>query len=88
MSLLVIGSAAFDSIQTPSGSREKVIGGSGVYAAFAVAVAECGIRPLRKDLVGRFGIRSVRPKRKHCESKGCARKHDRIYPWNSRHETA
>ena len=37
MSLLVIGSAAFDSIQTPSGSREKVIGGSGVYAAFAAS---------------------------------------------------
>ncbi|MCR5358300.1 MAG: sugar kinase [Thermoguttaceae bacterium] len=37
MSLLVIGSAAFDSIQTPSGSREKVIGGSGVYAAYAAS---------------------------------------------------
>ena len=37
MSLLVIGSAAFDSIQTPSGSRDKVIGGSGVYAALAAS---------------------------------------------------
>ena len=35
MSLLVIGSAAFDSIQTPIGQRTKVIGGSGVYAACA-----------------------------------------------------
>ena len=37
MSLLVIGSAAFDSIQTPSGSRNRVVGGSGVYAAYAAS---------------------------------------------------
>ena len=37
MSLLVIGSAAFDSIQTPCGSRNRVIGGSGVYAAYAAS---------------------------------------------------
>ncbi len=37
MSLLVTGSAAFDSIQTPGGERAKVIGGSGVYAAYAAS---------------------------------------------------
>ena len=38
MSLLVIGSAAFDSVQTPSGQqRSKVMGGSGVYAAYAAS---------------------------------------------------
>ncbi|MCF0234997.1 MAG: sugar kinase [Thermoguttaceae bacterium] len=33
--LLTIGSAAFDSIETPFGSRERLLGGSGVYASFA-----------------------------------------------------
>lgn len=37
MSLLIIGSAAVDSIQTPMGSRERVIGGSGVHAAYAAS---------------------------------------------------
>ena len=37
MSLLVIGSAAFDSIQTPNGRRDKVMGGSGIYAAYAAS---------------------------------------------------
>ena len=37
MSLLIIGSAAIDSIQSPEGSRERVIGGSGVHAAFAAS---------------------------------------------------
>lgn len=35
MSLLINGSAAFDSIQTPSDRRERIIGGSGVHAAYA-----------------------------------------------------
>ena len=36
-SLLIIGSVAFDSIETPSDRREKVIGGSGVHAAYAAS---------------------------------------------------
>lgn len=35
MSLLILGSAAFDSIQTPSDRRERIIGGSAVHAAYA-----------------------------------------------------
>ena len=37
MSLLISGSAAFDSIETPFDRREKIIGGSGVHAAFAAS---------------------------------------------------
>ena len=35
MSLLVVGSIAIDSIQTPSGRRRQVLGGSATYAALA-----------------------------------------------------
>ncbi len=37
MSLLVLGSAAYDSIETPFDKRERVLGGSGVYAAVAAS---------------------------------------------------
>ena len=35
MSLLTMGSAAYDTLKTPFGSRERSLGGSGVYASFA-----------------------------------------------------
>jgi cytidine kinase len=37
MPLLVVGSVAFDSIQTPTASREKVIGGSATYFSYAAS---------------------------------------------------
>ncbi|HWP41967.1 MAG TPA: PfkB family carbohydrate kinase, partial [Blastocatellia bacterium] len=37
MSILVVGSVAFDSIKTPFGEREKVLGGSAMY--FSVAAS-------------------------------------------------
>ncbi|MFO0885236.1 MAG: PfkB family carbohydrate kinase [Pirellulales bacterium] len=37
MSLLVVGSVAFDSIQTPQAVRERVIGGSAVYFSYAAS---------------------------------------------------
>lgn len=38
MSLLVVGSVAFDSIETPVASRERVIGGSAVHFSYAAAL--------------------------------------------------
>ncbi|MDO4586521.1 MAG: PfkB family carbohydrate kinase [Planctomycetia bacterium] len=35
MSLLILGSAAYDSIETPNDRREKALGGSGVHSAYA-----------------------------------------------------
>ena len=35
MSLIVVGSMAFDAIETPFGKTDKIIGGSAVYAAYA-----------------------------------------------------
>jgi sugar/nucleoside kinase (ribokinase family) len=37
MSLLTIGSAAYDSLDTPFGKRDRALGGSGVYASFAAS---------------------------------------------------
>lgn len=37
MSLLVVGSVAFDSIHTPSAERERVLGGSAVYFSYAAS---------------------------------------------------
>ena len=37
MPLLTLGSAAFDSVQTPSDARDHALGGSAVYAAVAAS---------------------------------------------------
>ncbi len=37
MSLLVVGSVAFDSIHTPTHVRERVLGGSAVYFSYAAS---------------------------------------------------
>jgi len=33
--LLIVGTVAYDTIETPYGKRERVIGGSGVYASLS-----------------------------------------------------
>lgn len=35
MSLITVGTMAFDAIETPFGKTEKIIGGSAVYVAYA-----------------------------------------------------
>ncbi len=37
MPLLVVGSVAFDSVETPTASRERVLGGSAVYFSYAAS---------------------------------------------------
>jgi sugar/nucleoside kinase (ribokinase family) len=37
MSLLVVGSVAFDSVETPTASRDRVLGGSAVYFSYAAS---------------------------------------------------
>ncbi|HEX9271508.1 MAG TPA: sugar kinase, partial [Candidatus Binatia bacterium] len=37
MSVLVVGTVAFDSIETPSGSAERILGGSASYFALAAS---------------------------------------------------
>ena len=35
MSLLIVGSVAFDAIETPYGKTDKIIGGAGTYICFS-----------------------------------------------------
>ena len=37
MALVVVGSMAFDAIETPFGKSDKIIGGSAVYVAYAAS---------------------------------------------------
>ena len=37
MSLLTVGSVAFDAIETPFGKTDKIIGGAGTYIALAAS---------------------------------------------------
>ncbi len=37
MSILVVGSVAFDSLETPSGKRERVLGGAATHFALAAS---------------------------------------------------
>lgn len=50
MSLVIVGSVAFDTIRTPWGSRERIIGGSGTYCSLA---ASYFTRPRIVGVVGR-----------------------------------
>lgn len=50
MSLVIVGSVAFDTIETPYGRREKIVGGSATYAALAASLFT---RPRLISVVGR-----------------------------------
>jgi sugar/nucleoside kinase (ribokinase family) len=50
MSLVIVGSVAFDSIETPFGRRERIVGGSGTYCSLA---ASYFTRPRIVGVVGR-----------------------------------
>jgi len=37
MSLVIVGSVAFDTIETPFDRRERIVGGSGTYCSLAAS---------------------------------------------------
>ena len=37
MSLIVVGTMAFDAIETPFGKSDRIVGGSATYVAYAAA---------------------------------------------------
>lgn len=49
MSLVIVGSLAFDTIETPHGRREKIVGGSGTYCSLA---ASFFTKPMIVGIVG------------------------------------
>src|SRR5512146_2851330 len=65
MSLLVVGSVAFDTIQTPSGKQERILGGSATYFSLAasyftkvrvVAVVGEDFTPAHEDVLRKRGV--------------------------------
>lgn len=46
MSVIVVGSMAFDDIETPFGKSNKIVGGAGTYIAYAAANF---IKPVQQD---------------------------------------
>ena len=50
MSLLVVGSVAFDAIETPFGKTDKILGGAGTY--IALAASYFGVKPNVISVVG------------------------------------
>lgn len=50
MSLVIVGSVAFDTVETPFGRRERIVGGSGTYCSLA---ASYFTRPRVVGVVGR-----------------------------------
>jgi len=51
MSLLIVGTVAFDSIETPFGSRERILGGAATYCALSASYLYHDVRML--SVVGR-----------------------------------
>jgi sugar/nucleoside kinase (ribokinase family) len=50
MKLLVVGSVAYDAIETPFGKTDKILGGAGTYISLAASYA--GAKPLVVSVVG------------------------------------
>jgi sugar/nucleoside kinase (ribokinase family) len=67
MSLIVVGSMAYDAIETPFGKREKIVGGAAVYAAYAAANF---VKPV--NLVGIVGNDFEESEIKSLEAKGAS----------------
>ncbi|MCX8159371.1 MAG: PfkB family carbohydrate kinase [Candidatus Saccharicenans sp.] len=85
MSLIIIGSVAFDTIETPSGRRDRIIGGSGTYAALA---ASFFTRPGLVSVVGRdFPRRFLdRLRSRKIDLSGLKIKKGRTFHWHGRYD--
>ncbi len=84
MSLVIVGSVAFDTIQTPFGRRERIIGGSGTYCSLA---ASFFTRPRVVAVVGwdfpRKAIAFL--KSRHIDLRGLAVKAGKTFHWEGRY---
>ncbi|MGB9836013.1 MAG: PfkB family carbohydrate kinase [Candidatus Saccharicenans sp.] len=81
MSLVIIGSVAFDTIETPAGKKERIVGGSATYAALA---ASFFTRPGLVSVVGRDFPRSMMSvlKEKGVDLSGLKIKAGKTFHWH------
>jgi len=84
MSLVIVGSLAFDTIETPFGRRERIVGGSGTYSALA---ASFFTRPRVVGVVGRdFPKGAVALfKKRGIDLRGLAVRRGRTFHWEGRY---
>jgi sugar/nucleoside kinase (ribokinase family) len=85
VSLVIIGSVAFDTIETPFGRRDRIIGGSGTYAALA---ASFFTRPGLVSVVGRdFPRRFLdRLRSRKIDLAGLKIKQGKTFYWHGRYD--
>jgi sugar/nucleoside kinase (ribokinase family) len=85
MSLVIIGSVAFDTIQTPFGRRERIVGGSGTYCSLA---ASYFTRPRVVGVVGRDFPRKAIAflKSRHVDLRGLKVRSGKTFHWEGRYE--
>jgi sugar/nucleoside kinase (ribokinase family) len=85
MSLVIVGSVAFDTIRTPWGDREKIVGGSGTYCSLA---ASFFTRPRLVGVVGRDFPRKTLAmlKSRGVDLDGLKVKAGKTFHWEGRYE--
>lgn len=84
MSLVIVGSLAFDTIETPHGRREKIVGGSGTYCALA---ASFFTQPKIVGVIGEdFPEESIDFfKKRGIDLKGVKRDSGKTFHWEARY---
>lgn len=84
MSLVIIGSLAFDTIETPSARREKIVGGSGTYCALA---ASFFTQPKIVGVIGAdFPEESINFfKKRRIDLEGVKRESGKTFHWEARY---
>jgi len=85
MSLVIVGSVAFDTIRTPWGDREKIVGGSGTYCSLA---ASYFTRPRIVGVIGRdFPRKTLTLLRSHgVDLAGLKIKAGKTFHWEGKYE--
>ena len=84
MSVLVVGTVAFDSIETPSGSAERILGGSASYfslaASFFTSVRIVGVigQDFPKEYLELFSQRQI-------DLEGVQREKGDTFHWRGRY---
>jgi sugar/nucleoside kinase (ribokinase family) len=84
MSLVIVGSLAFDTIETPFGRRERIVGGSGTYCALAASVFT---KPRIVGVIGRdFPKKTLAAmSARGIDLKGVSVKSGRTFHWEGRY---
>ena len=85
MSLVIVGSVAFDTIETPFCRREKIVGGSGTYCSLAASLFT---RPRLVGVVGRDFPRTTLSllRSRHIDLRGLTMRRGKTFHWEGRYE--